>query len=100
MHKIIFSKRAEEDLEEIWFYTFSQWAHSQADTYHDALFAACLRLAKDTNLGASVDEIRMGYRKYLVKRHIIFFTVSHIDKSIFIVRILHQSMDIEWHLGD
>jgi toxin ParE1/3/4 len=42
------------------------------------------------------DHLRLGYRKYSVVSHLLFFCTM--TNGIEIVRILHQSMDFERHL--
>jgi toxin ParE1/3/4 len=94
MYNVRLSQLAEHDLEDIWLYTFNAWSYQQADKYQDELYEGVLRLAGDVNLGIAADHIRPGYRKYKVGRHLIFYLFSETDKSIFIVRILHESMDL------
>jgi toxin ParE1/3/4 len=42
------------------------------------------------------DDLRPGYRKYLVGSHVLFYRVTNTD--VVVVRILHQRMDVERHL--
>ncbi len=53
-------------------------------------------LAQEPHLGRVCDEIRQGYRKHHVGRHLIFYrqVAAHIE----IIRILHKRMDVESHL--
>jgi toxin ParE1/3/4 len=87
--------RARADLEEIWFYTFETWSADQADDYISEFVRAFEGLALGHIKGKPVD-IRGGYFKYMVGSHLIFYKAS--DKSIDIVRILHQRMDVETRL--
>ena len=98
MYNVRLSQLAEHDLEDIWLYTFNAWSYQQADKYQDELYEGVLRLAGDVNLGIAADHIRPGYRKYKVGCHLIFYLFSETDKSIFIVRILHESMDLPRHI--
>ena len=52
-------------------------------------------LSNDTQLGKAVNDIRQGYYKYKIGKHLIFYRLQNND--IEIVRILHQKMDIETH---
>jgi toxin ParE1/3/4 len=52
-------------------------------------------LAAEPQCGKLCDDIRSGYRKYRVGRHLIFYRQS--SEGIEIVRILHDQMDIEVH---
>jgi toxin ParE1/3/4 len=92
------SLRAEQDLEEIWAYTFCTWSREQADQYHADIIAAIEGLARGERNGRSVHDIRAGYLKYAVGLHFLFYrlTADHLD----VVRILHQRMDVSAHLGN
>ena len=87
--------RAEGDLENIWLYTLERWSQNQADNYYADLITAFEKLANGEKKGRSVD-IRQGYLKYSVGSHFIFY--RHSDTGIDVIRVLHQSMDVERHL--
>ncbi|MDA0691815.1 MAG: type II toxin-antitoxin system RelE/ParE family toxin [Nitrospinae bacterium] len=87
--------KARQDLEDIWFYTYETWGEDQADSYIHDLNSGFLALAAKPEKGRPCDDIREGYRRHSVGRHIIFYRVT--KKGIEIVRILHQSMDPERH---
>jgi toxin ParE1/3/4 len=53
-------------------------------------------LATTPQLGAARDAIRPGYRSARQGRHLIFY--REIPDGIEVVRVLHESMDIERHL--
>jgi toxin ParE1/3/4 len=50
-------------------------------------------LAQEPGRGRPCDEIRQGYRKYYVGRHVIFYRQAGPD--IEIIRILHERIDID-----
>ena len=55
-------------------------------------------LAENPEKGKNCDDIRLGYKKYMVWKHIIFY--REIDGvAIEIVRILHGSMDTGKQFG-
>lgn len=89
------SPLAEEDLEEIWLYTFEQWSTSQADIYINSFVATFEELALGKKLGRPCD-IRAGYKKYLCGSHMIYF-LEYADR-IAIIRVLHQKQDVMRHL--
>jgi toxin ParE1/3/4 len=89
------SPLAEDDLEGIWVYTVEKWSITQADRYYSDIVDTLEELASG-NLRGRVTGIRTGYLKYPVGRHFIFFLSS--EAGIDVIRILHQSMDIERHL--
>ena len=96
MHKIVIRPRAEEDLENIWFYTLDQWGSAQADTYLDEIKAAISHLGNNPRLGKSRENVRTGYRSFQINRHVVFYKVA--TSTIQIVRVLHAHQDPEQNL--
>ena len=96
--KIVIRENAIQDLEEIWFYTFTTWSLEQADRYHLLITKEIEFLATKPETGKILDHLRIGYRSAKVKSHYIFyrFTSSEIE----IVRILHENMDIPHRLNE
>jgi toxin ParE1/3/4 len=97
----LLSPLALADLSDIWDYSYSNWGADQADAYVVAIHAACEELAqtmaKGRPGGQSAEHIRMGYRKYLIGSHVIFFRCK-VDDVVEVVRILNQRMDVSAHL--
>ena len=93
------SKKAINDLEKIWLYTYKKWSKEQADRYHNLIIDEIEFMVNNYNLNRKIDYIREGYRITKVKSHLIFAKKSA-DNVIEIVRILHQKMDIEKRLND
>lgn len=89
------SKKAKDDLREIWVYTEDRWGVQQADAYYRDIFKAIELLTSGERKGRNAD-VRDGYLKYPVGRHFLYF--AKVDGRIRIVRVLHQSMDVERHL--
>ena len=90
------SAEALSDLEKIWFYTFQKWSKEQADSYYAILIENIEFLRSNFNVGKSAAYIRPGYRVSFIKSHLIFYK-SNDDQKLEIIRILHQSVDIqEW----
>lgn len=96
-NKLIYrlSPLAESDLEEIWLYTFHQWSLEQADEYHKTIIKTIEGLAAGNHVWQKAT-VRKGYWKYHVGRHVIFFRnpAGFLD----VIRILHETMDMERHL--
>jgi len=90
MKSLPFSPAAETDLADIWRYSAEQWGVDQAEQYIDDLRDACHALATGTRQGRRTD-IRSGYLKYLVGRHLLYFKEN--DGCLEIIRILHARMD-------
>lgn len=87
---------AQRDLSSIWDYSTERWDVGQAETYVLEIRSAIERIADRPNRGRAVDEIRVGYRRYAIGSHLIFFIVS--DDGVDVIRILHQRMDPTRHL--
>ena len=90
------SPAAQADLESIWDYTVAHWGEAQAEVYTRGIQAACEALSNGTLVSRSADNIRAAYRKAAVGSHVLYFRMQ--SDMVEIVRILHQSMDVERHL--
>ena len=95
MLRILYSPRAENDLEDIWLFTARRWSADQAETYTSELIDTVGQLASGKRSGRPVS-VKEGMLKCLSGRHVIFFRKT--DDELVVVRILHQSMDVERHL--
>ena len=94
----LISNKAVSDLEEIWLYTLENWSIEQADRYYNLIFDEIHFICKNLNSGKSKEHIRKGYRASKVNSHLIFY---RIEKNIVeIIRILHESMDIDNRIND
>jgi len=88
------SSEAYSDLEKIWIYTLKKWSKEQADRYYILIIDEIEFLRSNYLAGKSAEYIRSGYRVSFVKSHIIFYKIED-KKKLQIIRILHQSMNIE-----
>jgi len=82
---------AEEDLINIWLYTYEKWGEMQADTYLDQLTAGFDLLSNNPQIGKRCDYIRKEYRCFQIKNHIVYYLLN--AYQIDIIRILHESME-------
>ncbi len=92
------SKKAYEDIENIWLYTFENWSQEQADRYFQLIFDEIEYMSENPHLGIDCSHIRKGYKRSKVKSHYIFYRI--ITNQIEIIRILHQRMDVEYYLEE
>lgn len=93
--KVHKQSRAENDLIDVWLYSFEQWGADQADRYLDELDKGIQSLARKRELGAKRDNVREGYRVLFVNSHAVYYTVT--PSIIQIIRVLHGQMDPERH---
>lgn len=94
------SNLARQYLELIWVYTFENWSKEQADSYLNLLLDKIEYLAEKPETGFDFSSVRKGYFKVRVKSHIIFYKIDNESKTIEIIRVLHQRMDIESKLSE
>mgnify|MGYP000016380254 FL=1 len=94
MSKFYLTNKANDDLDEIWEYTFDEWSEMQADKYYFEILNCCQLIAENQNLGKIYSEIDNNLFGYLINKHIIFYqTISKFE--ILVVRILHTKMDLK-----
>jgi toxin ParE1/3/4 len=94
LQKYRISKKAIEDLENIWTYTLDKWSKEQADRYYFLLINEIEFIADNFMIGQSVEQTRKDYRVSKVKSHLIFYRKTE-EEIVEIVRILHERMDIK-----
>lgn len=94
------SIEAQNDLENIWLYTFETWSIEQADRYIGLILDEIEYLADNPNESKNYSNVRKGYFRSKVKSHFIFYRVKQKENIIEIIRVLHQQMDIENRLND
>jgi toxin ParE1/3/4 len=87
---------AAADLEDIWLYTCKTWSRHQAERYCQDLLTAIEDLGQGKRQGVASD-VKAGYFKYAVGRHLVFFRQSD-TFPVEVIRILHQSMDVKRHI--
>jgi toxin ParE1/3/4 len=87
--------KARKDMEAVWLYSLSQWGEQQTERYIDDLTEAFGFLAESPKAGTACDHTRIGYRKYPVIRHAIYYRLT--DYGIEIIRVLHDRMLAERH---
>ncbi len=99
MVKISFRQKANEDLNNIWNYTYENWSENQADKYYATIKFDCLEIGKNPRLGKSYNEISRNLLGLRSGKHIIFYH-SISEKEIEIIRILHERMDLKNRLTE
>jgi len=96
MHKVHIRKRAQQDLKNIWRYSFEHWGQRQADTYYDELKKGMEMILENPKIGIACDDIRQGYRQYHINHHLVFYRLT--PTNIHVVRVLGENMDMKRHI--
>jgi toxin ParE1/3/4 len=97
MHSYFLRPRAVSDLDSIWEYTEGTWGEDQAVLYLRKLDRAFSDIAINPTLGRSAENIRQGYFRFIVGKHVVFYREIESNSDVDTVRVLHQSMDFERH---
>jgi len=90
------SNKADADLDAIYVYSFQTFGEAQADAYAAEVISSLNNLANLPETGRRRDDIQPGLFSIPCARHVIFYTME--DDGIFVVRILHDAMDVPRHL--
>lgn len=97
MSKYKISHKAIADLDSIWDYTVKNWSEKQADKYYSQLYTCIQSLYELPDyLEKEYNEVKPGLYGYHIGHHIIFYKKGK-DNSVWIDRILHESMDFRRH---
>jgi toxin ParE1/3/4 len=94
MGKYTLTKKAVEDLGDIWNYTFDRWSEQQADKYYERLLDTCQEVADNPIMGKNYNGVHKELKGLRVRRHIVFYRVLN-NQEIEISRILHGRMDLK-----
>ena len=91
MRKVLLSKAADADLEDIFDYTLEQFGLDQAISYVSGFDDVFETISENPEIGRDRKEIIEELRSLAKDRHIIFYRI--LSNHIRIVRILHGSRD-------
>jgi toxin ParE1/3/4 len=94
MAKFELTKKAVEDLGDIWNYTCENWSEHQGDKYYQLLIESFKEIDGHPGIGKNYSEIVESLRGLKVGRHIVFFREME-GRKVEIVRILHDQMDLK-----
>ena len=89
---------AEEDLINIWLYTFEIWGEKQADKYLDELEETIKLLSETPLVCRERKEFTPPVRIHPYERHLIVYDA--LPDGVNIIRVLHESMDVEPQLDE
>jgi toxin ParE1/3/4 len=91
VRRLVYSRAAQRDIDEIWDYSALRWSVDQAEEYVLQLTSACEGLAAGRHVGRNANDIAVNHFCFLAGSHTIYFTRD--EHELFVARILHQSMD-------
>ncbi len=94
--KLRISGPAKLDLGRIGEYTRREWGAAQKRKYLGQIKDGFKAVRDTPGIGTRRDDIRTGLRAQSVRKHIIFYRET--KSELWIVRILHESMNPELHL--
>lgn len=98
MAKFKFSKKAAQDLKDIYQYSYREYGETQADTYIQELEKAFDLLAEDPlHCRERTEFIPSSVRIHHFNKHLIVY-INEQD-AILIVRLLHEKMDTKKQLN-
>lgn len=97
MRPFLLTAVARKDIIDIGRYTTEKWGKRQRDKYLKQLDDAFKMLARQPEIGRDADDVKPGYKKFSQGSHIIFYRAGT-ESKIVVIRVLHNSMDVDQHL--
>jgi toxin ParE1/3/4 len=91
LSRVTKTARAEQDLEEIWFYVALDDV-AAADALLDDFDNSCLLLATQPKMGRAREELANELRSFPVGRYVFFY--RPLADGVEIVRVLHGARDV------
>jgi len=96
MPRIVKQAQAEQDLLDIWLFTFNNWGEERADNYLDSLASTLEMLNTQPLVCRERTEFSPPVRIHHHAHHLIVYLL--IEDGINIIRVLHEKMDINTQL--
>jgi len=97
MNTFTLTKKAKADLKSAAAYTQRKWGKEPRKIYALQFDNTFHLLSENPSTGSKCNFIKIGYRKFPVTSHLIFYH-SISQSEIEIIRILHKHMDTTAHL--
>ena len=97
MRPFLLTAAARKDTIDIGRFTAEKWGKRQRDKYLKQLDDAFKLLARQPDIGREAEDIKPGYKKFSQGSHIIFYRAGT-ESKIVVIRILHNSMEVDRHL--
>lgn len=88
--EVVFAKRAEKQLEEIWDYTAHNWSAEQADRYISGLVQALKDPVLLNHVYFTLEYKKKTYKYFIYQSHKLFFRLE--GNTVYVPLILHKAM--------
>jgi toxin ParE1/3/4 len=95
---VILTERTLRDLKDIEHYSVQQWGRRTADKYLQGIEDAFARLAENPGLLRSEAEFSSGLCFYRVAKYLLACSV--LGKTIYVLTVIHTSMDLPARLAE
>ena len=95
--RIIRTKLAEEDIKDIYLYSYKEFGEEQAEKYYDGLEERFQQILNQTAHSQDYSHIDAGLRRANYEQHAIYYELGT-ENEVLIIRVLHQQMDETRHL--
>jgi len=97
VREVEFARAALRDIADIGLESERRWGAAQREKYVGEISDRIDQLAERPELGPVNDAERPGLRRLRVGSHIVFYRFN--ETRLLVVRVLHQRMDLNRHLG-
>lgn len=88
---VVFTDKAERDIEKILDYSVREWGRSKAYSYISILESRVYALAENPKVGICRNELAAGVLSFPIDKHVVFYFCT--KGELVVLRVLHQSMD-------
>jgi len=93
---IVKTALAEEDIKDIYKYSYKNFGEAQAEKYYDGLEERFIAILNKDAHSQDYSHIESGLRRVNYEKHAIYYETY--EDEIIILRVLHQKMDALRHL--
>jgi toxin ParE1/3/4 len=91
------SRRADQDLIDIYLYTLDRFCLSQAENYVRGITDCFEMLSGNPHIGRLADNIRKNLRRHEHDSHVIFYRDD--GEAVLILAVLHRNMHADLQFG-
>ena len=90
------SKDAEQDIADIYVYSFEQFGEAKAESYYQALVEHFDSLERNPAMGRDFSFVKGNVRRTNCVSHAVYYRVT--GRDVLVLRVLHQNRDPARHL--